>query len=156
MGRALALAVMTWIVVRGVARPFRVAGSSMEPTIPNGAWGLGWMAAYRFRDPRVGDIVMIRLAGDSVMYLKRVLAVPGETAEFRAGQLWVNGAVRPEPYLQERGDWTTAPVTLGQDEYLVAGDRRSVRLSAHLAGVVKRERIVGRLWRWIGDRNVER
>ncbi len=150
--RAVLLGVATAFIARWVVRPFRVAGTSMEPTVPDGAWGLGFVAAYRFGDPRVGDIVMIRLAGDSVMYLKRVLAAPGETVEFRDGELWVNGERRPEPYLRETGDWTTAPVTLGPREFMVAGDRRNVRQSAHLAGVVRRERIVGRLWKWTGGR----
>lgn len=148
--RAAVLGVATAVIVRWVVRPFRVTGTSMEPTVPDGAWGLGVVAAYRGGEPRVGDIVMIRLAGDSVMYLKRVLAVPGETVEFRNGQLWVNGERRPEPYLRESGDWTSAPVVLGPGEYMVAGDRRNVRQSAHLAGVVRRERIVGRLWTWTG------
>lgn len=148
--RAAALGVLTALVGRYIVRPFRVVGTSMEPTVRDGAWGLGYVAAYRWKEPSVGEIVMIRLAGDSVMYLKRVLAVPGETVEFREGELWVNGERRPEPYLRTNGNWTTAPVRLGPDEYLVAGDHRTVRQSAHLAGVVRRERIVGKLWQWTG------
>ena len=34
---------------------------------------------------------------------------------------------------------------LGADEYFVAGDNRSVPLGEHLAGVVRRRRIAGRL-----------
>ncbi|MCX7817773.1 MAG: signal peptidase I [Kiritimatiellae bacterium] len=150
MVRAAVLALVTAWIVRHVVRPFRVAGTSMEPTVRDRAWGLGWLAAYWSGEPRRGDIVMIRLAGDSVMYLKRVLALPGETAEFRGGQLWVNGKRCAEPYLRTTCDWNSAPVTLGPGEYLVAGDRRDVRQSAHLAGVVRRERIVGKLWKWTG------
>ena len=128
-----------------VLRPVRIDGISMEPTVHDGTFRFGWLLAYARGNPQVGDIVMVRMAGRRVMYLKRILAVPGETAQFRAGDLWVDGARRPEPYVRLAGRWQTDPVALGVGEYLVAGDNRSAPLSQHAAGVTTRDRIVGRL-----------
>jgi signal peptidase I len=122
----------------------------MEPTVPNGAFGVGWMGAYWWREPQVGDIVMIRLAGDHVLFLKRVLAQPGDLVEFRHGELWVNGQPRPEPYVRWKWDWNSAPVRLGPNEYLVMGDRRDMPRSSHTGGVVQRDRIIGKLLWWFG------
>lgn len=143
--RTAVLALVSLAVFGLVLRPVRVRGISMEPTIRDGAFRFGLLTAYAFAEPRAGDIVMVRLAGRSVMYLKRVLAVPGQTAQFRAGELWVDGAPRPEPYVLLTGTWQTGLLRLGEEEYLVAGDNRSAPLSQHMAGVTTRDRIVGRL-----------
>ncbi len=136
----------TCLVVFGlVLRPVRVSGISMEPTVHDGTFRFGLLTAYAFAEPRVGDVVMVRLAGRRVMYLKRILAVPGETAQFRAGELWIDGTRRPEPYVRLPGAWQTEPIPLGSGEYLVAGDNRSAPLSRHMAGVTTRDRIEGRL-----------
>lgn len=143
--RTAVLAVVCLGVFGLVLRPVRVRGISMEPTIRDGTFRFGLLTAYAVADPAAGDIVMVRLAGRSVMYLKRVLAVPGQTAQFRTGELWVDGAIRPEPYVRLAGTWQTEPVRLGEGEYLVAGDNRSAPLSRHMAGVTTRDRIEGRL-----------
>lgn len=119
----------------------------MEPTVRDRTFRFGLLAAYAWDEPRTGDIVMVRMAGRRVMYLKRILAVPGEAAQFRAGELWVNGERRPEPYVRLTGAWQTEPIPLGAEEYLVAGDNRSAPLSQHMAGVTTRGRIEGRLAR---------
>ena len=143
--RTAVLAVVCLVVFGLVLRPVRVSGISMEPTVHDGTFRFGLLTAYAFAEPRVGDIVMVRLAGRRVMYLKRILATPGETAQFRAGGLWVDGALRPEPYVRLAGEWQTDPIPLRAGEYLVAGDNRSAPLDRHMAGVTTRDRIEGRL-----------
>lgn len=143
--RTAVLAVVCLGVFGFVLRPVRVRGISMEPTIHDGAFRFGLLTAYAFAEPGEGDIVMVRLAGRSVMYLKRVLAVPGQRVQFRAGELWIDGVLRPEPYVRLAGTWQTESIRLGEGEYLVAGDNRSAPLSRHMAGVTTRDRIEGRL-----------
>jgi hypothetical protein len=59
--------------------------------------------------------------------------------------LWVDGVLRPEPYVKRVGDWTAGEIRLGPGEYLVAGDNRGTPMELHAAGVTTRDRIVGRL-----------
>lgn len=143
--RAIVLAVVCVVFFRWFLRPVRADGISMEPTVRTGSLHFAWLPAYRFRAPRAGDIVVVRMAGREVMYLKRVLAVPGETIEFENDRLRVDGAPRPEPYIRPGGEWTMAPYRLGPGEYFVAGDNRSVPRERHVAGVTDRSRIAGRM-----------
>ena len=38
--------------------------------------------SYRFHEPRRGDVVAIRLSGFSVMFMKRIIGLPGESVAF--------------------------------------------------------------------------
>ena len=143
--RAVVLAAVCLVFFQWFLRPVRAVGVSMEPTVRSGSLHFAWLHAYRFRAPRAGDIVVVRMAGREVMYLKRVLAVPGETIEFADDELRVNGAPRPEPYVRPGGGWTMTPYRLGPGEYFVAGDNRSAPRQAHVAGVTDRSRIAGRM-----------
>ena len=125
------------------ARPVWIQGESMEPTYHDGALRVINLAVYRWRDPRPGEVVAIRLAGRRVMYLKRVLAVPGETVAFHGGTLWINGAPRAEPYVVRTGAWNVAATQGKADEYFVAGDNRAMPAEYHLFGWVSRSRIAG-------------
>jgi signal peptidase I len=56
---------------------------------------------YPFRTPRRGDVVVFEYPRDmSKDYIKRVIALPGETVEIREGRVYINGALLDEPYLQ--------------------------------------------------------
>jgi signal peptidase I len=139
----LLLALLTFVVCRYVALPVRVQGLSMEPTFRNRSIHLAYMLAYAKNEPRRGDIVLISMSGRGTMYMKRVLALPGERISFMGGQLFVNGKPITEGYLKESGSWTMPEMSLRSDEYFVAGDNRSVDISYHTLGSVYRSDILG-------------
>lgn len=143
--RALAVAAVAFVFFRFVLLPVRVVGASMEPTVPDGAWRFAFLPRYAFSEPRRGDIVVIALAGRRVMYLKRVLAVPGDRLRFEAGRLYLDGEPQPEPYVRQRGRWTTSAYKLAPGEYYVAGDNRRAPIEEHATGIVDRRRIAGGL-----------
>ena len=62
----------------------------MEPTIHDGSWRLGNLLKFNGRNPRRGEMVIIRMAGWHAYYLKRVLGLPGENIAFDHGALVVN------------------------------------------------------------------
>ena len=101
------------------------------------------LIAYRFRDPRRGDIVAVRIAGRSLVYVKRLIGLPGEEFELREGVLRVNGEPIEEPYVTKRVPWNIGPVTLGADQYFVVGDNRSMRVDEHEMGIAPRARLIG-------------
>lgn len=143
--RALALAAVSGWFFGFVLRPVRVAGESMAPTVKNESLRFALLLRYRFGEPRRGDIVVIRMAGRRVMYLKRVLAVGGDRVAFESGILRVNGEPRPEPYVVFEGNWAVPELELAGNEFFVAGDNRREPLARHAAGVVTRDRIAGGL-----------
>ena len=126
-----------------VLLPVRGVGISMRPSIRPGEFLLVSTLTYRWRQPRRGDIVAVRLAGRSVMYIKRLVALPGQTIAFDDGWLVVDGAPQAEPYVVERAPWRMPAVRLGPDQYFVVGDNRGMPREQHDMGVVGRGRLVG-------------
>ena len=77
------------------------------------------------------------------MLLKRVVALPGETVEFRTGFLYVNGNVIEEPYVHHRSDWELSQRTVAPGHIYVVGDNRGTPMAHHRFGEVNLKRIVG-------------
>jgi signal peptidase I len=102
--------------------------------------------AYLFHEPRRGDVVAIRMpAGEHVMYMKRIVGLPGETVTFRKGYLYINGQPVEEQYLKLRGTWDHEPEQDRSDEYYFVGDNRDMPWDDHYKGRTTRHSIVGKL-----------
>jgi len=76
---------------------FRVTAASMFPTIGLDDRILGNKTAYRNADPQYGDIVLFHPpAGDwRSTYIKRIVALGGDTVEIRNDEVYVNGQKLP-------------------------------------------------------------
>lgn len=142
--RIAVLLAVTFAVFKWVLLPVRITGISMEPTFRDGRIKLVNRLAYRFGEPRRGDIVSIGELGKPNMLMKRIIALPGETYSMRDGQVFINGEPYPEPYVVERARWQIPKTTLGPDEYLVIGDNRSMHQQDHYFGRTERRFIVGK------------
>jgi signal peptidase I len=132
------IACFTWILI-----PFRVDGHSMAPTYQDGAFNFCNRLKYLFSYPSRHDVVAIRYAGTRVMLLKRVLAVEGETLEFRQGRLYVDAKRIPEPYVAMAFDWDLGPRTVAPGHVYVVGDNRRVPMLNHDFGQTPMNRIIG-------------
>ena len=83
---------VSFVVFKFVLLPIRVEGGSMLPTYQDRSVNFVNRLAYLFHEPRRGDVVAIGLlAGEHVMYMKRVVGLPGETVAFHKGHLYING-----------------------------------------------------------------
>ena len=133
-----------------VLLPIRVEGISMLPAYQNGSVNFVNRLAYLRHDPKRGDVVGIRLSDPSIrrpslMYLKRIVGLPGETVAFVDGTVLINGQSLAEPYEKNHDCvWDLPPVKLGPDQYFVVGDNRSMPPEYHVFGKVGRDHIVGR------------
>ena len=137
---ASAIVVFGWILL-----PLRLAGISMLPTYRDGALNFANRAAYWGRDPARGDVVAIRMAGNSAFLVKRIVALPGEQIAISEGTVLIDGRPLEEIDVVLRSPWNMQPMTLGADEYFVIGDNRSMPMANHDLGRVARGRIVGKL-----------
>ena len=144
MIRIAVLVVTCFIVFHFILLPVRITGISMLPTLRNGSVNCVNRVAYMFHEPQRGDIVSVRLAGIHVMYMKRIIGLPGETVAFVNGQVLINGEILDEPYEKTLCDWNLSPEKLGADEYFVVGDNRTMPAKDHTFGRVERERILGK------------
>jgi signal peptidase I len=144
--RIAVLVVVSFIVFKFVLVPIRVEGGSMLPTYKENGVNFVNRQAYLFHEPRRGDVVGIRLlAGEHIMYMKRIVGLPGETVAFHQGRLYINGQPLAEPYVKLRGNWEHEPEQVGPDQYYVVGDNRDMPWDDHYKGRSTRDRIVGKV-----------
>lgn len=141
--RVLGLVVAAYVVFGYLLMPIRGVGVSMEPTIEEGDLIFVNRVAYRLRRPERGDVVAVRIAGESVVYVKRLLGLPGDSLAFVDGVLWRNGEPVNEPYVSKRAGWQLAEVRLGADDYFVVGDNRGMAMAQHDFGTATRARLIG-------------
>jgi len=145
--RIVVLVVTCVILFKFVLLPIRVDGPSMLPTYREGSVNFINRLAFLTREPRRYEVVAVRYSGKSIMLMKRIVAMPGETIEFVGGRVLINGRYLDEPYLKYECDWTVKPehYQLQDDEYYVVGDNRAMPFEDHKQGVARRERIVGKV-----------
>jgi signal peptidase I len=145
--RLIGVSIAAWIFFGYVCIPLHIQGKSMEPTYHDGGFNFCQSLSYIFGKPQRFDVVGVKLAGNRVMLLKRIVALSGETVEFRNGKLWVNGALLNEPYLQYPCNWSLPPRRVKPDRVYVVGDNRSTAHQGHQFGQAPIQRIVGKiLW----------
>lgn len=108
------LLVLVWVVVLSRAfGTFVVEGASMEPTLSNRALLIVDTVFTSLRPFHRGDVVVFRYPRNpSVEYVKRVIALPGETVMVAHGYVFVNGSPLAEPYLREPVRYYWGPATV--------------------------------------------
>ena len=140
--RAAAVAILALTVFGWLLTPCVIDGASMVPTYPERGINFCWRGRYWFSEPQRGDVVILR-HHNRVYYLKRVLAVAGDTIEFRKGRLILNGKEQNEPYTYFHGNWEVPEYTVEPGHCYVVGDNRSQPIELHSFGSVSVKRIVG-------------
>jgi signal peptidase I len=145
--RVVLLAVGSWLFFTQVILNIRVEGISMEPTYHNGSVNAINKLAYWRTAPSRGDVVGIRMTGQHVMLMKRIIGLPGERVSIRHGVVYINDEPLEEPYLAHRARWNRKEVLLQPNEYLVIGDNRGMAIEDHVMGEVDIHRIVGKVIR---------
>jgi signal peptidase I len=133
--------IISWILTLGSAvlialmirtfifEPIRVDGNSMRDTLHNNEIMFVTKPEYLLGDPQRGDVVICKYPGRTENFVKRLMAVPGDTIEIKDFVVYVNGEAVTEPYLtpENNNDASSASmdaITLGDDEYFVMGDNR--------------------------------
>lgn len=137
---AIIFGLVSWLTVR-----VRVEKISMMPTLQEGELALVYKMAYEWGKPMRGDVVIFPHQTGTVTedYVKRVIGLPGDNVEIKAGELYINGSLVKEPYIKEpmryEGTWHVPP-----DNLFVLGDNRNHSLDSHDWGYVPLDIVVGR------------
>jgi signal peptidase I len=140
--------VLAVLFFRFVCVPFRVKGYSMMPTYQNGEFNFCFRTGQFFSKPDRKDVVVLLLAGQAVMLLKRIVALEGDIVEFRSGTLYVNGEKTEEAYVRYPSDWNLPPRRVAKNHVYVVGDNRSVPVQVHQFGQAHINRIIGEpIWK---------
>jgi len=130
-----------------------VVGQAMEQTLENDDDILVNKFAYIISKPKQGDVIVFLPNGNkkSHYYVRRVVAVPGDTVQIKDGALYVNDELYKESTdvasMEDAGIASDA-VKLEKDEYFVLGDNRNNSEDSRYANIgnVKRDYIIGKAW----------
>jgi signal peptidase I len=143
-----ALMIMALVLVF-VAQPVKVEGTSMLPRLHDGERiFVNKLIYYGLPEIERGDIVVFWFPNDPTKsYIKRVIGLPGETVQMRAGRIFVNGKELPEPYLEHAlnvagGD--EPPTYVKPHYYFVMGDNRDNSSDSRSWGLVPEKYIYGK------------
>lgn len=118
----------------------KVNGSSMYPTLHDKDVMILDKLSYRFSDIKRFDIVVVDI--ETTKLIKRVIALPNETIEYKDNILYINGKEIEDKYNDiEMDDFV---YNLGDDEYFVMGDNRGDSIDSRVIGSVGRHQIMGK------------
>jgi signal peptidase I len=166
----LALFIRTFVV-----QAFKIPSGSMEPTLQIGdhilvnkfIYGVKIpftsIQLFRLEEPQRGDVlVFIYPLDPSKDFIKRVVAVEGDTVKVVNKKLYINGIEVPDPHAvyteesalsgegQKRDNF--GPVTVPKGALFVLGDNRDRSLDSRFWGFVPLEDVRGKAfiiyWSW--------
>ena len=128
---ALAMFIRTFIVELYV-----VDGPSMRPTLESEERLVVNKFIYRFRPPEKGEVLVFQYPRDpSRDFIKRVIAVPGDTIEIREGRVLVNDQLLTEDYILEKTRSEYPKATVPEGHTFVMGDNRNNSEDSRFADV---------------------
>jgi signal peptidase I len=158
----IALAIVMFVAVRAVAQNFIVDGASMVPSFHNGellivnrlayrtldlSWvpGVGFEDWQPFGEPAIGDVIVFKFPRDPARdFIKRVVALPGQTVEVREGTVYVDGTALLEPYISDPPGYAYGPETVPPGQLFVLGDNRNNSFDSHSWGMLDQSLVIGR------------
>ena len=153
IGIALVIAIiLRTFVVQG----YRIPSGSMESALLKGDFILVSKLAYRFGEPRSGDIVIFDYPlNPSKTFIKRIVAEAGQIVEIVNKTLYIDGEIAVPPYLVRHTDPQIYPAEYSNRDnfgpfevphghYFVMGDNRDNSRDSREWGFLERKHIEGR------------
>ena len=127
-----------------IGHPVMVVGSSMKPTYKGGEI-LFTKVDFTKEDVKRGSVIVFKHNGKS--YIKRVVALPGETVEIKDRTVYINGEALKEDYIS-KGNW----IKKGQEgkwiipegQYFMMGDNRDNSTDSRAWGTIEKKDIVAK------------
>lgn len=145
---AIAIALVTPIRLF-IAQPFIVSGTSMMPSYKPRDYLVVDEWSYRSRGPSRGEAIIFRYPLDpALVFIKRVIALPGESVKIEGDHVTVSGTdgglrVAIDMPLHG-GERAKSMMTLHDDEYFVLGDNGGESADSRTWGPLRRDFIIGR------------
>ena len=141
--------VLAIVIILFLYQPVKVEGTSMMPLLEDQQRIFINKFLYQWNISRIerSDLVVFYYPGDtSKSYIKRVIGIPGDTVEVRAGDVFVNGSKMVEPYVPpEFHDQISYPRSVvPAKQYFVMGDHRISSNDSRAWGYVPRDHIYGK------------
>jgi signal peptidase I len=135
------------LIILFLYQPVRVEGTSMLPRLEDHDRLFINKFVYHISSIERGDVVVFHYPRDpEKSYIKRVIALPGDSLRIDQGQVWVNGKALAEMYVPTmyRDSRSYAATVIPDDCFFVMGDHRSISSDSREFGVVERDLIYGK------------
>ena len=141
------IAVIAFFALHAAIESCVVIGPSMEPTVEEEQRLIINKLAYFFKNPERGDIVIFHpLNAQQTDYIKRIIAIPGDTVEIKNGAVYVNGIRLNEPYIKDPPYYSFSPREVPANNYFVLGDNRNNSNDSHNGWTIPRRNVIGKAW----------
>ncbi|MBS1238460.1 MAG: signal peptidase [Deltaproteobacteria bacterium] len=165
---SILIAVIIALFVRSIfIQAYKIPSGSMEPTLLIGDHllvnRLSYVVKVPYFDnviytlgkPKRGDIIVFRYPENTkVDYIKRVIAVEGNTIEIKNKAIYINGTKMPDPWgryfdnnivprgIAPRDNF--GPYTVPKDAVFAMGDNRDNSADSRFWGPVEKKHLVGK------------
>jgi len=155
VGETIILTLIIFLLIQTVIRNFRVVGTSMVDNLHDGQYLIIDKLSYNplltntfgLGGPQRGDVIVFEPPNRPTEdYVKRIVALSGETVEIKNNQVFINGQPLDQPYLPGISSYTMPPRVVPEGHVFVLGDNRNNSNDSHNWGSLPIENIVGRAW----------
>ncbi len=122
----IALFINKFIIVNAT-----VPSGSMENTIMTNDRIVAFRHSYAFSDPKRFDIIVFKYPdNEDILYVKRIIGLPGDTIKLRNGHIYINDKIsqEAESYAKDTTDttlWETKEYHVPANSYFMLGDNRN-------------------------------
>jgi signal peptidase I len=136
------------VLIKFVVQTFYIPSESMIPTLQVKDRILVNEFIYRFKQPQRLDIVVFKpppaANSDDKDFIKRIVALAGETLEVKEGKVLINGKPLDEPYIAESPYYNYEAVKIPPENYFVMGDNRNNSDDSHVWGFLPKKNLIGK------------
>jgi signal peptidase I len=148
----IAIALLISFLIRVfIAEPRYIPSESMFPTLEIGDRLVVEKVSYRFGEIHHGDIVVFQPPPQlqrqgyqpNQAFIKRAIAIPGDTVEVNDGLVYVNNQPLTEHYIAQPPQYNLMPITVPEGTLFVMGDNRNNSSDSHIWGFLPQNKIIG-------------
>lgn len=151
---SIAIALILALIIRTFfVQAFKIPTGSMRPTLIEGDRILVNKIIYKFREPKIGEIIVFKYPNNPKKdFIKRLVAKGGDMVEIKSGNIFLNHRVLDEPaifkkiYYYNKGPYGEEGVAIHipEDALFVLGDNSSASKDSRFWGFVPRKNVIGK------------
>ena len=151
-GTTIAIALLISLIVRVfIAEPRYIPSESMFPTLEIGDRLVVEKVSYRLGEIHRGDIVVFQPPPQlqqqgyqaNQAFIKRAIALAGDTVAVKEGVVLVNGQALQEDYIAQPPNYELIPITVPEGTIFVMGDNRNNSNDSHIWGFLPEANAIG-------------